>query len=66
MSRDCAFRTSLIAVADSQSELSALRTGLVESQAIVKGARACIAASFALKAQADHLLEQANRLFAQK
>jgi hypothetical protein len=65
-SRDCALRTSAMAVADSRSELSALRTRLRYTRQRVNETRACVVASFALKAQAERLLENANHLFARR
>jgi hypothetical protein len=66
LNRDCAVRTSLMAVAESLSELSALRNSLRETREIMNEAHACMVTSFAAKAKADRLLEQANRLFSTK
>jgi hypothetical protein len=59
--RDCAVRTSLIAIDGSRRELSALRSGLREPRQIINEARACVERSRAANAIADRLLQEASR-----
>ena len=63
-SRDYALQMSASAVADSRNELWRIRSTLRITDDIVRETRACIAASIDLRAEAERLLEKANRLFA--